>query len=153
MFGCRYNSNCLLVGPGTTGKIPSVGVFLSDPNSYLREFRRKPLKTPNLWVDKCDGKLNPAYYSSPTIPKTSTSNTWLTVEYLGQCPAASYSETLVWEGGAVVWHMVTLGKTSILYMRFWSYTVRFGRMVLDRGRKLLPWKEWKCRMQLQTKNK
>ena len=45
MDGCRYKSNCPLVGPGTIGGMPSVGVFLKDPSPYLREFRRKP---PNL---------------------------------------------------------------------------------------------------------
>ena len=29
------------------GGMPSVGVFLRDPGPYLREFRRKPRKTPN----------------------------------------------------------------------------------------------------------
>ena len=45
--GCRYESNCPLVGPGTVDGLPSVGVFLKDPSPYLREFRRKPRKTPN----------------------------------------------------------------------------------------------------------
>ena len=31
-----------------------VGVFLRDPNSYLREFRKKPRKIPNDKVDECD---------------------------------------------------------------------------------------------------
>ena len=49
---CRFESNCPLVEPGTTGGMPSVGVFLRDPNLYLCEFRRKPRKTPNDWVNK-----------------------------------------------------------------------------------------------------
>ena len=36
----------------------SVGVFLRDPSPYLREFRRKPRKTPNGYVDKRDQGLN-----------------------------------------------------------------------------------------------
>ena len=36
--GCRFESNCPLVGPGTIGGIPSVGVFLRDPIPYLRKF-------------------------------------------------------------------------------------------------------------------
>ena len=42
---CRvlgFKANCLLVGPGIIGGMPSVGVFLRDPSPYLREFRRKP---------------------------------------------------------------------------------------------------------------
>ena len=34
-----FNSNCLLVGPGAIGGIPSLGVFLRDPCSYLRDTR------------------------------------------------------------------------------------------------------------------
>ena len=45
--GCRVKANCPLVGPGRLGAVPSMGIFLRDPSSYLREFRRKPLKTPN----------------------------------------------------------------------------------------------------------
>ena len=32
MDGCRYESNCPLVGPGTIGGVPSVVVFLRDPS-------------------------------------------------------------------------------------------------------------------------
>ena len=41
LVGCRFKSNCPLVGPGTIDDISSVVVFLGDRNSYLREFRRK----------------------------------------------------------------------------------------------------------------
>ena len=34
------------------------GVFLRDPSPYLREFRRKPRKTPNGQVDKRDRGMN-----------------------------------------------------------------------------------------------
>ena len=44
---CTFESNCPLVGPGTVGGVPSVRVFLRDPITYLREFQRKPWKTPN----------------------------------------------------------------------------------------------------------
>ena len=44
LVGCMFESNCPLVGPGTTGGAPTVGVFLRDPSPYLREFQRK---TPN----------------------------------------------------------------------------------------------------------
>ena len=47
LVGCMFESNCPLVGPGTIGGIPSVRVFLRDPSPYLREFWRKPRKTPN----------------------------------------------------------------------------------------------------------
>ena len=33
--------DCLLVGPGTVGGMPFVGVFRKGPNLYLREFREK----------------------------------------------------------------------------------------------------------------
>ena len=45
VVGCRFESNCPLVGPGIIGGMLSVGVFLRDPNPYLREFWRKPRKT------------------------------------------------------------------------------------------------------------
>ena len=32
------------MGPGTIGGMPTVGVFLRDPDPYLREFRRKTTK-------------------------------------------------------------------------------------------------------------
>ena len=38
LVGCRFESNCPLVGPGTIGGVPSVGVFLRDPSPYLCEF-------------------------------------------------------------------------------------------------------------------
>ena len=47
MDGCRFESNCPLVGPGTIGRLPSVEVFLRDLSPYLREFQRKPRKIPN----------------------------------------------------------------------------------------------------------
>ena len=46
-LGHRIKANCLLMGPGPVGGVPSVGVFLRDSSPYLREFRRKPPKTPN----------------------------------------------------------------------------------------------------------
>ena len=46
-FGCRFKANCPLVGLGPIGGVPSVGIFLTDPSSYLCEFQRKPPKTPN----------------------------------------------------------------------------------------------------------
>ena len=56
---CRFlKVNCPLLGPGPTGGVPSVGVFLRDPSLYLRKFRWKPLKTPNYKVDKHDWRLN-----------------------------------------------------------------------------------------------
>ena len=58
-------SSCPLVASGTIGGMPSVGIVLRDPNSYLREFRRKRRKTPNGSVNKRDRELNPA---SPVLP-------------------------------------------------------------------------------------
>ena len=46
-YGCRYESNCPPVEPGTLCGVPSVDVFLRNPSPYLREFRRKPRKIPN----------------------------------------------------------------------------------------------------------
>ena len=34
---CRFESNCPLVEPGTTGGMPSVGVFLRDPKTLRKE--------------------------------------------------------------------------------------------------------------------
>ena len=54
-----FKSNCPLVGPRTILWMCSVGVFLRDPNQYLREFRRKPRKIPNGKVDKRDRESIP----------------------------------------------------------------------------------------------
>ena len=42
--GVGVKADCL---KKNLGGMPSVGVFLRYPSSYLREFRRKPRKTPN----------------------------------------------------------------------------------------------------------
>ena len=42
-----FKANCPLLGPGPIGGVPSMGVVLKDPSPCLREFRRKPRKTPN----------------------------------------------------------------------------------------------------------
>ena len=55
-----FKAKCPLVGPGPIGGMPSVGVFLRDPSKFLREFRRKPRKTPNGKVDKRYQDLNVA---------------------------------------------------------------------------------------------
>ena len=47
LVGCRFESNCPLVEPGSIGGMPFVEVFLRDPSPHLSEFRRKPRKTPN----------------------------------------------------------------------------------------------------------
>ena len=47
LVGCRVKVNCPFVRSGPVGEVPSVGVLLRDPSSYLREFWRKPRKTPN----------------------------------------------------------------------------------------------------------
>ena len=39
---------------------PPWGVFLRDPSPYLCKFRRKPWKTPNVWIDKRERDFNPA---------------------------------------------------------------------------------------------
>ena len=49
-------ADCL--GPNPIGGMPSVRFFLRDPSPYLPEFRRKPRKTPNGYVDKRDRGLN-----------------------------------------------------------------------------------------------
>ena len=41
------------------GWMPSVAIFLRDPSPYLREFRRKPVKTPNRQVNKHDPGVEP----------------------------------------------------------------------------------------------
>ena len=50
VVGCNKPvvSNYLLVGPETIGGMLPVGVFLRDPNPYLREFQRKPWKNSEL---------------------------------------------------------------------------------------------------------
>ena len=45
--GYRFKSNCPLVSPVTIGEMPSMGVFLRDPNPHLHEFWVKLQKTPN----------------------------------------------------------------------------------------------------------
>ena len=44
--GCRFKSNCPLVGPETINRMSSIVLFLRGPNAYLSEFRRKPRETP-----------------------------------------------------------------------------------------------------------
>ena len=56
-MGCRIKANCRLLGPGPVGRVPCVGVFLRYPSPYLRDFRRKPRKTPHCYVDKRDRRL------------------------------------------------------------------------------------------------
>ena len=93
MDGCRYESNCPLVGPGTIGGVPSVGVFLRYPSPYLREFRRKPRKTPNGWVDKRDRGLNlaPPVFQFWALPLCHWWGADILNEFLGLL------ETLSWE--------------------------------------------------------
>ena len=43
---------------GWCGGVPSLGAFLRDSRTYLREFRRKPRKTLSSQVDKRDRGLN-----------------------------------------------------------------------------------------------
>ena len=45
--GVGDKADCLKKGPRPISGMPSVGVFLRDPNPYLHEFRSKPRKTPN----------------------------------------------------------------------------------------------------------
>ena len=59
-LGCRIKSNCLYVKHRSMEGVLFVGVFLRDPSPYLSEFWRKPRKTPNDQVDKCDRGLNMA---------------------------------------------------------------------------------------------
>ena len=42
-----FKVNCPLMGPGPIVGMSSVVVFLRDSSPYLREFQRKPRKTPN----------------------------------------------------------------------------------------------------------
>ena len=35
-LGYRFKANCPLMGSGPVGGVPSVGVFIRDPNPYLR---------------------------------------------------------------------------------------------------------------------
>ena len=46
LLGWRFKGNGPLVGPGPIRGMPSTGVLLRDSRPYLREFRRKPRKTP-----------------------------------------------------------------------------------------------------------
>ena len=61
VLGFRIKANCPLVGAGFVKKAPSMGVFLRDPSPYLREFGRKPRKTPNDKINKRDRGLSLAY--------------------------------------------------------------------------------------------
>ena len=74
LVGCKVTTNCPLVGPGPVGGVPSARVFLMDHSPNLREFRRKPLKTPNSWVDKRDRGLNPALPSTSFESRTNRYN-------------------------------------------------------------------------------
>ena len=41
-LGCRVEANWPCVGPWPTEEVPSIGVFLKDPSSYLSECWRNP---------------------------------------------------------------------------------------------------------------
>ena len=58
--GVGVKADCLKKGPRPIGVMPSVGVFQRDSSPYLREFRRKPRKTPNGLVDMRDRGMDPA---------------------------------------------------------------------------------------------
>ena len=51
-FGCEIKANSLHVEPEPMGRVPFVcgRVFLRNPSLYLREFQRKPQKTPSSLV-------------------------------------------------------------------------------------------------------
>ena len=52
LIGCTFESNCPLLGPGSTGGVLSVRVFLRYPSPYLREFPVLSAITPPL-VEPC----------------------------------------------------------------------------------------------------
>ena len=62
LVSCRLKANSPLVGFGPIGGVPSVEVFLRDPSSYLREFRRKP---PSGLGDKFVKYISTASMSNP----------------------------------------------------------------------------------------
>ena len=48
LVGCRFESNCPLVGPGSIGGVPSVGVFLRDlALNYANFFNKMDIGTRN----------------------------------------------------------------------------------------------------------
>ena len=84
LVGCKVKANCSLVGPGLTGGVPFVGVFLRDPSPYLSKFRRKPRKTRNGLVDKSDQGLNLAspIFQFWAFIAGKYINPWLTFKWL-----------------------------------------------------------------------
>ena len=52
------------------GGVPSVGVFLRDPSPYLREFRRKLRKTPNLLGRQARPGFEPGASRFPVLSVT-----------------------------------------------------------------------------------
>ena len=51
LVGCGIKAYFLYQRPGPEGGVPST---FRDPSLYLREFQRKPRKTPKVYVDKLD---------------------------------------------------------------------------------------------------
>ena len=45
LIGTRFKANCLLVGLGPIGRVPSMGVFLKNPSPYLRENHQRKKKS------------------------------------------------------------------------------------------------------------
>ena len=91
MVGYRFfKSNCPLVGPGTIGGMPSVEIYLRDPNPYLREFRRKPRKN----SERIDRQARPG------IKPPGTSH----------LPILSAEPLRYWWGGLILW-------TRCLYLK------------------------------------
>ena len=68
-MGCRIKANCPFVRPVHVRGVPSMRVFLRDPNPYLREFQKKTLK--DLWDEKSVCFIlifiNLAFVDSPKI--------------------------------------------------------------------------------------
>ena len=71
-LGCKVKACCphVRLGPGS-----SMGIFLSDPSPYLREFRRKSRKTPNDWADKYPG-IEPSTSHQPVLRAEPLGHWW-----------------------------------------------------------------------------
>ena len=81
LIGCGFESNRPLAGPGIIGGMPSMEFFLRDPSPYLREFQRKPGKTPNGYADKRNRGLNLAppvlqFRALPPVPLVGQRTLW-----------------------------------------------------------------------------
>ena len=127
-FGCRVKANCSLVGPGHIEEVPSVGIFLRDPSTYLRKFRRKPQKTRNGEVDKPDRGLNLAlpFYQLWAQNRSATGKTRPQFGgiFISRWKSIRQIEVRVVEVWSLLRDVFMYCQRSVCYIETWAMQIR-----------------------------